>query len=221
MRHYFLSPLLVAAVSTPLAGCYDADRHTEHAVVTDAVASVGVDVGSGDVSVEGADAGDVNVTARVEGPANHLGRSLDGDALTLFDDCHERPCSVDVHAVVPAGVAVDLHTGSGDIRVKRLLGTLVLHTGSGDVSGSDLAALDLVAQTGSGDISLQVNDPAENITLRTGSGDIALGVPSGSYRLSVSTGSGGRRLNGVESDAAAQGAIDVHTGSGDVTIDGY
>ncbi|HTQ04505.1 MAG TPA: DUF4097 family beta strand repeat-containing protein [Polyangiaceae bacterium] len=221
MRHDFSRFLLIAAGSLLFAGCYDAERHTETAVIDQALDTVRVDVGSGDVTVDGADVADVSVTARVEGPLNHLGHSVDGGVLTLFDDCHEHHCSVDVHAVVPAGVAVEVDTGSGDIAVNRLLGTLDLHTGSGDVDGSELAAIDLSARTGSGDISLQVDDPAENVTLQTGSGNVALGVPAGSYRLRVSTGSGDQRTNRVESDDAAPGAITVHTGSGDVTIDGY
>lgn len=221
MRTYFLSSLFIAAVSPSFSGCYDAERHTEQLDVTQAVSSVRVDVGSGDVRVQGAGVADVSVSARVEGPENHLGSSLDGDVLTLFDDCHEQHCSVDVRAVVPTGVDVELHTGSGDIDVSRLLGALVLHTGSGDVSGADLAAVELSAQTGSGDISLEVNGPAKNVTLETGSGDVALGVPAGSYRLSVSTGSGVRRLNGVANDDGAHGSIRIRTGSGDVTIDGY
>jgi len=221
MQHPFTLSILVAAGSLLFTGCYDAERHTETASIAEQVSTVRVDVGSGDVRLEGADVADVNVTARIEGPANHLGYTLGSDVLTLFDECHEHHCSVDVHAVVPAGVAVEIHTGSGDIEVTRVLGTLVLHTGSGDVTGQELAAIDLNAQTGSGDIALQVNEPAENIKLQTGSGDVALGVPAGSYRLSVATGSGDRRLHAVESDDAAQGAIEIRTGSGDVTIDGY
>jgi DUF4097 and DUF4098 domain-containing protein YvlB len=221
MHYPVSSSILLAAGSLLCAGCYDVERHTEHALIAEQVSTVRVVVGSGDVTLEGADVADVDVTARIEGPANHLGHVVDGDVLTLFDDCHEQHCSVDVHAVLPASVAVEVHSGSGDIDVSRMLGTLALHTGSGDVTGRGLAAIELSAETSSGDIALQVNDPAENISLRTGSGDVVLGVPAGSYRLSVSTGSGNRRFHGVESDGAAAGAIDVHTGSGDVSIDGY
>jgi hypothetical protein len=221
MHHDFIPLLSIAAAALFFTGCYDAERHTEQALIEEQVSTVRVVVGAGDVTLEGADVADVNVSARIEGPANHLGHVLDGDVLTLFDECHEHHCSVDVHAVVPAGLAVDVQTGSGDLDVSGLLGTLVLHTGSGDVRGQGLAAIELAAQTGSGDISLEVNEPAQNVRLQTGSGDVALGVPAGSYRLSNSTGSGDRRVHDVEGDPAAPGVIEIRTGSGDVTIDGY
>ena len=94
------------------------------------------------------------MTARIEGDSNHLGHSLEDGHLFLFDECNDDECSVDITASIPAGVPVEIRTGSGDIGVDDLLGTLSLHTGSGDIEGWGLGGTDLVATTGSGDVDL-------------------------------------------------------------------
>jgi DUF4097 and DUF4098 domain-containing protein YvlB len=221
MRRMRIIVLSGAICSLLSSGCYEAERHGESLVIDEAVASIRVDVGSGDVKLVGADVSEVTVSARIEGPSNHLAHSLADGRLTLTDDCHESHCSVDVTATVPAGVLGDLNTGSGDLTVVDLLAPLVLSTGSGDILGWDLAGFDLSAETGSGDVSLDVAGAAERITVQTGSGDVTLDVPAGGYRLSVITGSGDSAFHAVADDSEALGAIDVVTGSGDVTIRGH
>jgi len=218
MRVFALSGAIASVLSS---GCYEAERHDENLVIDEAVESIRVDVGSGDVKLVGADVSEVTVSARIEGPSNHLAHSLEDGRLTLSDDCHESRCSVDVTATVPAGVLGDLSTGSGDLTVVDLLAPLVLRTGSGDILGWDLAGLDLSAETGSGDVSLDVAEAVERVSVHTGSGDVTLDVPAGGYRLSVSTGSGDSAFHDVSGDSQALGAIDVVTGSGDVTIRGH
>lgn len=211
----FLLPLVLAA------GCYHPDRHTESASFDEAIQSVTVDVGSGDVTLRGRDVAGATVTARIDGDSNHLGHSVEDGHLVLFDDCHDDQCGVDITATVPAGAPVELHTGSGDITVEDLLGTLALHTGSGDIEGWGLAGTDLVATTGSGDVELDARATAERIHVRTGSGDVRLDVPSGSYALRVDTGSGDTSVRGVSDDGAAPATLEVTTGSGDVVIRGH
>ena len=203
-----------------LAGCEHAETHDETATISEPVNVVVVDVGSGDVELFGADVSEVRLLARIEGPSNHLAYEVADGRLQVFDECHESHCSVDVSAVVPAGVRVELRTGSGDIEVQDLLGAIELDTGSGDIHGFDLAGVDVSAETGSGDVVLDVFDPLERLHVRTGSGDVALDVPAGGYRLDVHTGSGDRDLGGVKSDSGAAASIEVDTGSGDVVIRG-
>jgi len=217
-----ISGLLLGAIFSALAlGCSDPDVHTERAAFDDTVQSISVDVGSGDLTLRGSDVDTVAVTARIEGPTNHLGSSLLDGRLSLFDDCHEQHCSVDVTAIVPSGVPVELHSGSGDIELDDLLATILAHTGSGDITGAGLAGADLSAETGSGDVSLDVSESAEQIVVRTGSGDVALSVPAGGYSLTITTGSGDRHVSGIDSDSGAASSIAVSTGSGDVVIRGY
>jgi hypothetical protein len=212
--------LLILALPLFSAGCYDADRHTENASFDEEVQSVTVDVGSGDVKLRGGDIAGATVSARIQGDSNHLGHSLAGGHLTLFDDCNENHCSVDITATIPWGVPVELRTGSGDLTLDGLLGKLSLHTGSGDVHGYALAGTDLVTTTGSGDVELDVTTPAEHIQVRTGSGDVLLDVPSGTYAVRIDTGSRDEHVHGVTNDGTAPGSVEITTGSGDVTIRG-
>lgn len=213
-------PIFVALLLAA-AGCAEPETHTEHVVIEEPVKSLTIDVRSGDINIYGGDNAEVTATARIEGASNHLGHALTGGKLTLVDDCHENHCDVDVSVAVPSGVSVEVHVGSGDLEVDDMLGAISLETGSGDILGYDLAGADLSAETGSGDVALDVSEPAERIHVRAHSGDVLVGVPAGAYRLNVGTSSGDRHLNDVSNDSSAPGSIDVFTSSGDVAIRGY
>ncbi|HEV8547771.1 MAG TPA: DUF4097 family beta strand repeat-containing protein, partial [Polyangiaceae bacterium] len=210
-------PIFIATTLL-LFACAAPDTHTEHAVIDEPVTSVTVNVRSGDIHLRGADVGTVSATARIEGDANHLGHALTGGKLSLVDDCHENHCSVDIDVTLPAGVEVEIEAGSGDLALEGLLGSVQVHTSSGDIVGHDLSGAALSAETGSGDVALEIGEPAENIRVEAGSGDIALGVPAGSYRLRAATSSGDRRVERVVDDPDASASIDATTSSGDVVI---
>jgi hypothetical protein len=203
-----------------LSGCHEADIHEERATITDEFDKVLITVGSGDVTLVGRDVSETTVRATIDGDANHLGHTVEAGTLTLFDDCHDDPCSVDIYATVPLGVAVELRTGSGDVLVDGTTAAVLIETGSGDVRGQAINGSDLSATTGSGDVRLSVSDPAERIFLQTGSGDVDLHVPAGSYAFNVTTGLGDETFHGVTEDSDSPGRIDVHTGVGDVAIIG-
>lgn len=114
--------------------------------------------------------------------------------LYVVGDCPDgawyeaRICNVNVDLQVPAGVPVEVWTGSGDVTV----------------SGME----SLSAETGSGDVTLQ--DLAGGATLATGSGDVTIDGAGGFVCLE--TGSG----NVVAKDVGAD--LDIRTDSGDVTV---
>ncbi|HEX5098722.1 MAG TPA: DUF4097 family beta strand repeat-containing protein [Polyangiaceae bacterium] len=203
------------------AGCAEPETHTERTVIEEPVDSLTVDVRSGDVHIYGGDVSEVTATATIVGGSNHLGHSFTGGKLTLVDVCHENHCSVDVSVEVPSGVSVTVQVASGDLELYEMLGAINVATGSGDILGYGLAGAALDAETGSGDVALEVSEPAERIHVRTHSGDVSLGVPAGAYRLDVGTNSGDRHVSDVSNDSRASGSIDVFTGSGDVAIRGY
>lgn len=200
-------------------GCH-APTHEEPLSVAEPVLALNVDVGSGDLHIVGADVSGAEVLAKVEGDSNHLGYELSEGRLSLFEDCHEQPCGVNISARVPAAIPFEIHTGSGDVRIEGALDQLHVNAGSGDVEGVDIAGLDLQIKTGSGDIDLSVFDPTEYVSVRAGSGDVQLAVPAGTYRLNVDTGSGDRSVKGVANDAEAAASIAIDTGSGDVRVRG-
>ena len=198
----------------------DSPKHEEPLVIDERVLAVSVDVGSGDIDLVGADVTSVNAIAKIEGDSNHLGYTLINGRLSLYEECNEDPCGVNIQALIPQDVPIEVYTGSGDVRVQSALDRVHLEAGSGDVIGIDVAGPDLDVQTGSGDIDLRVFQRAERVSVRAGSGDVRLAVPAGAYRLAVDTGSGDESVQGVTDDAAASGSIAIDTGSGDVRIRG-
>lgn len=212
--------VVLSATLSLLVGCTEVELHHENAEVGEKIEAVSIDLDAGDVRLRGAEIAGASISARIEGGTNRFGRALTNGRLELFGECHESHCSVDIDAVIPVGVPIAVRLGSGDLTLSDLLGTLHVKTDSGNIRGSGLAGVDTDIETGSGDVTLSLDDPAEQLIVRTGSGDVDLSVPAGPYRLSVSTGSGDRSISGVTSDERANGSIAVSTGSGDVLLRG-
>lgn len=159
---------------------------------------------------------------RQSGNEIHVGETND---RSLFNNI-----SVDYEISVPAAVALNLHSGSGDVevdhvgrflaattgsgsvRVHGLSGPSDLRTGSGDVELQQNVGGNVKAQTGSG--SIRINGLDGSLNARTGSGDIeANGHIAGSSRLS--TGSGSVRL-GLSQESHFD--LNASTGSGSIRV---
>ncbi len=134
------------------------------------------------------------------------------------------PISVSVQA--PTGSHLEARSGSGDITVSGGAGRLTLATGSGRVtadqaegaarvdSGSGTVRLGpmaagLRAKTSSGDVEVTAIGGASTVV--TGSGDVWLGAVTGD--VLARTGSGR-----VTVANAAQGELELHTGSGAIHV---
>jgi hypothetical protein len=153
-----------------------------------------------------------------------------GGRIDLQDDCHSSiglaasmfafhdPCSVTYRITVPAGQAVRLEAGSGDIALTGLRGRVTASTGSGDVSADGLTGKTVRLASGSGDVSAVFERAATSLRATAGSGDVSLSVPAGRYAITASTGSGDRSIGGVTDDPSATHSIYARTGSGDVSI---
>jgi hypothetical protein len=142
--------------------------------------------------------------------------SVFGVAVSLF--AFHDPCSVTYRITVPAGQAVRLASGSGDIVLTGLGGRVTAGTGSGDVSASGLTGKTVLLASGSGDVSAIFERPATSLRATAGSGDVSLTVPGGRYAITASTGSGDRSVSGITDVASAKHSIYARTGSGDVSI---
>jgi hypothetical protein len=138
--------------------------------------------------------------------------------------------SIDYDVSVPAGVALNLHSGSGDVEIDHVgrylsavsgSGNLVAHgihgpadlgTGSGDIVLDEEAPGDVKTKTGSG--SIKVHGLNGGFTARSGSGDIeADGRLVGPANLS--SGSGSIELH-LTPDAHFN--LEASTGSGDIHV---
>ena len=138
--------------------------------------------------------------------------------------------SIDYEITAPSAVALNLHSGSGDIvtehlgryivatsgsgnvRVRSVSGPAELQTGSGDIELGELAAGDVKTRTGSGNV--HIHGLNGSLIARSGSGDInADGHLSGAATLE--SGSGSVKLH-LGSDAHFN--LEASTGSGDIHV---
>jgi hypothetical protein len=135
------------------------------------------------------------------GNAVHIGETNDRE---LFNNI-----SIDYEITVPADVALNLHTGSGDIDVDSVGRYLNAASGSGSVRAHGLHG-PAVMDTGSGDIELE-ESASGDVKAKTGSGSIRIHNFNGSF--DSRTGSGD-----IEADGNLVGPSNITTGSGSVRL---
>ncbi|GAA0716532.1 DUF4097 family beta strand repeat-containing protein [Dokdonella soli] len=200
-------------------------------------------LGSSDVVVEGApDLAKVEVRARACASDQAwladltVDQQRSGDRVTItphegrdtnWSWFHSSYAYIELHVRVPAKLAIDIKSssgdadvrnvaalafdaGSGDLRVDRIAGTLTTHAGSGDVTGAGIGSLD-VRGTGSGDITLR--DVHGDVKVaHVGSGDLHFANVGGSVDIG-SVGSGDVSVDHAERDVTVDSI-----GSGDLSV---
>lgn len=138
--------------------------------------------------------------------------------------------SIDYDISAPAGVALNLHSGSGDIESDHLGRYLSASSGSGNVRAHGVHGPAELG-TGSGDIELE-QEGAGDVKAKTGSGNIKVHGLNGSFTARSGSGDieGDGRLTGPANLANGSGNIKLHltpdahfnleasTGSGDIHI---
>jgi len=112
--------------------------------------------------------------------------------------------------------AVKARASSGDIDVLRPRGTTTMRATSGNVRVVD-ASGPVTATATSGDVDV-IMAVARSVTAEASSGNVDLVIPAGSYRVVTDTGSGDAEIRGIVNDPAATVVLDLHAGSGDVTV---
>jgi DUF4097 and DUF4098 domain-containing protein YvlB len=115
--------------------------------------------------------------------------------------------SIEITATMPAGLALDILTGSGDLHIGDRTAAVKIHSGSGDVTvGSAGGGLEM--RSGSGDVRLA--SARSRVEVSAGSGDIFMGKIEGETK--ASTGSGEISIENII------GGLSLGTGSGDITV---
>lgn len=140
--------------------------------------------------------------------------------------------TIDYEISAPRGVSLNLHSGSGDIRVDGvgrflkadtgsgsvralgIAGSADLHTGSGNIELHQEAQGEVRAVTGSGSIRVEGLDG--KVTARTGSGNIEV---SGRVLAATHLQSGSGSIE-VHPGADAHYTVDAETGSGSIRVAG-
>lgn len=204
-------------------------------------AALVVKTGSGSVTVRRGSGSSIEIHATIYSrhPEADAGRirqieqnppiHQDGNRIQIGPLPHElaRGLSIAYEISTPATSSANVSTGSGDIHVDGLQGSVELDTGSGGIEASDVGQA-LHASTGSGDITVHTVHGAAR--LQTGSGSIHANELMGAATLSTGSGditvTGGEQAVRAETGSGSIHATDVHgdfrarTGSGDVSTQG-
>lgn len=129
-------------------------------------------------------------------------------------------CSASYELAVPDGVAVDVQSYDGDVRMTGFNGNAVVRTDAGNVDVEAFCGFHLSARSHSGDIDVSTACAPQTLDLSTVTGNAAAFVPRGRYRIVEDSGTGREHLGGVLSDPNAPFAIDVASSLGSVAVDG-
>jgi hypothetical protein len=201
----------VFVVFAVLAGAFNllalGARHTFAARSSySGVRSLVVDSGDGDVHLTGAPAGSsVHVVAHVTesfgAPHRRALRSAAGAVRLTYSCPGGIPgCSVSYDVTVPAGVSVTVSAGAGTV----------------DATGINTSHVSL--ESGDGDVSAVLSEPATSLRASSGNGTVTLVVPDVSYAVHASSGTGNVSERSLKFAPHSAHRIDASSGNGDVTI---
>lgn len=232
--------LLAAAAAVAVAGVALPRRSQSTRTYTEVLRRIVVRVGSGRVNVVadrvlGAQVVDVRhysirrptLTTRVAGGVLYATAACPKPTIVT--------CRVDLRLGVAPEVAVDVATGSGDVRVENmaapvkvrsaagavdvigLTATGDVSTSAGPITGRDLAVTRLRASSAAGAVSLAFAVAPDHVTASTGAGDVDLALPDDSYRVTTRAPAGRARVL-VPVDPESSRSIDVRTDAGRITV---
>jgi hypothetical protein len=203
-----------------------ADNSFDRTLNVSAQPDLYVSTGSGDIRIVPGNDAQIHIVGHV-----HAGWSAFGDVSSRVQRIVENPpitqngntvrvgdandhslfnnISIDYEIKVPADVALNLHSGSGDVEVTNVGRFLSGSSGSGNVRAHGVhGPADL--ESGSGDLELEDAGPGD-VKAKTGSGNIHIPEFNGSFM--ARTGSGD-----IEAAGRLAGGGTIMSGSGDVKL---
>jgi Putative adhesin len=220
-----LRPLLLTALLGVTTVAL-ADNTFDKTVNVSAQPDLYVSTGSGTIHIVPGNGGQIHIVGHV-----HAGWSAFGDVNSRIQRIVENPpiaqngnsvrvgdvtdhslfnnISIDYDINVPTDVALNLHSGSGDVEVNNVGRFLSASTGSGTIRARGThGPADL--ESGSGELQLE-DAGAGDVKAKTGSGDIRIHGFNGSFN--ARTGSGD-----IEASGHLENGGMIMTGSGDVRL---
>ncbi len=193
--------------------------------VSEPVHRVDLNLASGSAVIVGTQSSNLEVRRTYDYAFGHGARerrSLSGGVLRISSQCPRivvGSCSAAYELAVPETIAVNVRTTDGSVRFTGFRGTVSVTTGSGNVDVEAYCGFDLAAVTGSGNVRITAACSPAHLEVRTRSGDAtALVPPGGRYRISAISGAAPPHVSGVVRDPHAPFSIDMHSGSGTLTI---
>lgn len=252
--------ILVAACAVPAFSAVEG--HFEKTLQVSGTPNVQIETGSGSIDVRTGNSNTIQITARIrasswfEGSAEERIRKIEsnppiqqsGNDIRIghIDDPElKRNISISYEVVVPASTQLRSSSGSGNISISDVAGTVDAGTGSGGVHIANIGS-GVRAHTGSGNVDIE--GAKGSVWARTGSGSIHATNVAGGFdgetgsghlmleqtapgSVRAETGSGGLELRNVhgslqaeagsgniKADGEATGGWMVHTGSGSVEL---
>ena len=223
-----MKSLVLAASATLLlsTAAFASDHHFDRTLNVSARPDLYVSTGSGNITVHPGDSNQIHVVGHV-----HAGWKVFGDVDSKIEKIVENPpitqdgntvkiglsgdhelynnVSIDYDVTVPSDVALNLHSGSGDVEVDHVGRYLSAASGSGNVRAHGIhGPADL--SSGSGDIELEQDSPGD-VKTKSGSGNIRVHGFNGG--ITARTGSGD-----IEADGKLTAAANLASGSGNVVM---
>ena len=219
---------MLVAMTMCLPAAFAAEKSFDRTLSVNGPVTLRVSTGSGNIRVSPGSDNQVHIVGHVKSNNSWWGGSSDdavakvaanppidqaGNIIRVGDDRGNdwaRHVSIDYEITTPAHTMLVAESGSGDLQVSNIDGTVKAHTGSGSIRADKLGAGSRL-ETGSG--TIEANNLMGSTTLETGSGEIhaQLGSPGD---VVAGTGSGDIKLENV------QGAVKAETGSGSLEISG-
>lgn len=233
-----IGPRIAACVTALLlTGCavsgagYRYDRTFDQQFAAQGIKTLEIRTGSGDVHLLPGGT-DVNVHGVLRASSLDAVRRISfesrriGDRLILTVDEETRGITINFNSryevKYPLTVALDIHTGSGDIVVQSPRSVASAQTGSGDVKFLN-AAGDVNISTASGDVTVNLAPEwAGNLLyIGTASGDQHLALPAhfrGHIITRTSSGSITDKSGARETSAQSGATVSLRSTTGDITI---
>jgi hypothetical protein len=221
---------ILVAMTMCLPAAFAAEKSFDRTLSVNGPVTLRVSTGSGYIHVSPGSDNQVHIAGRVKSFNNWnlWGGSSDdavgrvasnppidqaGNIIRVGDDHggdFARHVSIDYDITTPANTMLVAESGSGDLQLSNINGTVKAHTGSGSIRADKLGSGSKL-ETGSG--SIEANNLAGSTNLQTGSGEIRASLSSAGDVV-AGTGSGSIRLENV------QGSLKAETGSGTLEISG-
>jgi len=178
----------------------------------------------GDVSVRGADAEGARLERSLagwKGAVRASSRVVDGVLYVESGCAGWWDCRVDVEIVAPAGAAIEIESGAGDVTLSGLRGEVSVELGAGALTGEGLGGERVQAAVASGEVDLTLSDDATEVRLAIGSGDAFLEIPAAACSGDFDLASGALSLDGVALVHASEGigcALEATIAAGDLHL---
>ena len=188
--------------------------------VSSPVSSLVVNGGVGTITITGSQRSTVSVSEQVafshSPPA--MTRDLTGNTLTLEYECSN--CGVAYDIQVPRGLAVKVTSGTGEIRLSSLSGSVDASSNVGAITADDLSSAEASFTSGVGTIDATFTAAPVTVHAAASLGSVTIRVPGAvPYQVNIPAGELGTSAVSVPRSATSHHVIDASSNEGVVMVE--